>query len=243
MASTGAKPREGGKPPSWSTAQPERGKNYLAWVAGPAMCVHAHIKNPTRCCLKKYIPGVVDCPGCRGTSRVDVVYYLPLYRETNGERIVVLFQRRWGEIIEPLRTHEQVRIGKGSRDNDGVWIAPAKGGEMYNPPSRDREEDADISDWLPRLWGYSDSINAFMVRSGGIQTVEVAAPVAAPVLAAEVETPRILESEEATKLATEIIGEVFGQVPEGTAKENQKQRNEEQARRWKREHAAKNGKH
>lgn len=243
MASTGAKPREGGKPPSWSTAQPEKAKNFLAWIAGPAVCVHAHIKNPTRCCLKKYIPGVVDCPGCRGISRVDVVYYLPLYRETNDERIVVLFQRRWGEIIEPFRTHEQVRIGKGAKDNDGAWIVKAKGGDMYPVPSRDREEDADISDWLPRLWGYSDSINGHMLRAGGLAPLPGITQAEPTAPAVEKEEPRILDPDEARELSKDILAETFGQMPQGTAKERQQQRNDEYARQVKRESAKQNGKH
>lgn len=243
MASTGAKPREGGKPPSWSTAQPEKGKSFLAWVAGPALCVQAHIKNPTRCCLRRYIPGTVDCPGCRGMSRVDVVYYLPLYRESNDERIVVLFQRRWGEIIDPLRLHQQVRVGKGGRDNDGAWVVLAKGGEMYRPPSRDREEDADISEWLPRLWGYSDSINGFMLRSGGLVAPEIVATPAPLVDVPEHTRPRVLEPSEEIKLATDILAETFGQAPEGSAKEQQRQRNDEWARKQKRDGATRNGKH
>ena len=227
MATIGGKPPEGKHSAHWHTGNPAEGKHYLAWVAGPAVLVRVHNSKRTRACLKAYRGESSVCEGCVHTLKLDWVYYLPLYREIDNARVVTIHRKGCSDVLEGLRLHQQVRIGRGTRKEDGTWVAPITGGVSYASGAADRQLDADICDWLPVLWKLTKELSGETIRRG--------------CLAAAGGTVDDLQKE--LELSVPIIKRNLGLMPDGSKESDLKKRNDAWAAEMKRIKPRTNGQH
>lgn len=207
-------------------------------MAGPAQRVRAHIGPKTRCCLNEYYPTAVHCPGCINKLRVDDVYYLPLYRQSDDFAVAVLFQSRWFELLDSLYTRQCVKIGRGKGKTDGAYLLLQPSSALYVPTRSDREVDADLSDWLPALWGYRGSISGDVLRRGPWAEYRLTAEAASEPHASSQPLPPAEE----LQTMVDVISDSLGMTPPGTARVKSDERKKGLAHRFK-ESANGNGVH
>lgn len=221
MATRGGRPYEGRKRAFWKTVQPEPKQQFLAHVAGDAIRVRGHVGAKTKCCLSEYYPRYPLCPGCVNKWRVDDFFYLPCYRKHDDFAIITVFTSRWFEVIDSLKTHQCVKIGKGSGKNEGAYLLLQPDEPLYVPTRSDREAAADISDVLPVLWNYRGAITGDVLLRGPLQqpTPEV------QTAEGEGEKQPALAPKEELRLSVDLISDSLGMTPPGSAREKRDARN------------------
>jgi len=238
MAVIGGKPQEREKPNHWTTGNPDPGKWFIGHIAGPAVCVRVHCSKRSRACVKLYKGQLAQCEGCKNTLRLEWVWYLPLYRETDNARVVTLHHRECQETLESIRLHQQVRIGRGPKDTDATWCAPIPNGPRYSGAMSDRQVDADICDWLCVLWKMRDVLKGDEIRRGILP--DVSEPQSPAVQLPPLVT---LENVEERTAMLPLIKERLGLMPSGEKPNSLEERNDA----WAREHAnrkpTRNGQH
>lgn len=227
MATVGGKPPEGKQAAHWHTGNPAEGKHFLAWVAGPAVLARVHNSKRTKACVRAYRGDGAACEGCVHTLKLDWVYYLPLYREIDDARVVTIHRRGCGEVLEGLRLHQQVRIGRGVRKEDGTWVAPIAGGKSYASGSADRQRDQDICDWLPVLWKLGKELSGETIRRGCMMASSPGEVAVADELA----------------MSIPLIKRNLGLMPDGSKENDLNKRNEAWSAEVKRSSPRTNGEH
>lgn len=208
MAVSGKKNPGGGGKRTWHHVSCKGGQNFEGWVAGDAVCVDSHHVGATRPCLKRYFGEEHPCAGCDEPSRVIEQYYLPLYRRLDGRPVVVILQSDQLDMLQALKCHQHVKVGRTEEHRIGMYVSPMLSPSKWTTTLDERKVKADISDWLPILWGMVGVITGDIIRRGPIGN-EV-----------EIEPPPIpdkrgkkLSAEETRKRSAEVVGMNFKVKP------------------------------
>lgn len=129
------------------------GKNWHAWIAGPCHWFHCHSKGKTKPCLYEMTGGEMGCDRCDAAQPCEVVGYQPLYRELDSKPVMVIVHEYTREVLDGLRLHARVTVGRGDSASDGVYVVPAlKAEPRFQTTLQHRMVPADLTETLLRVW-------------------------------------------------------------------------------------------
>lgn len=154
-------PGHGGKRPRthFSYASPHNGKNFSAWMAGPCHWYACHTKGKSQPCLHEMTDGELTCERCEQGHGVEVIGYVPLWRELDGKPVMVIVHDYTREAVDCLRLHQRVLIGRGEDGSDGVYVIPAiKPEPRFQTTIADKMKPADLTETLLRVWRLPDLV-------------------------------------------------------------------------------------
>jgi hypothetical protein len=168
MRGIGEAPPEKGEVGNWSLIKLSGGQSLEAWLAGPWVGVWCHMSKKMKPCLHRYGLMKRDCPGCVGKVRIDWRAYQPVYATEMQIPTVAAFSRDAIAAVDRLELHAQVRIGRGPRDTDALYVAPVLKPRKFDTTLKARQVEQDICDWLPVMWRLSGVITGDIVRRGPV---------------------------------------------------------------------------
>lgn len=130
------------------------GTNWHAWLAGPAHWFSCHTKGKTKPCLNEMTGGELTCERCALAHAVEVVGYVPLWRETDSKPVMVIVHEYTREVVDALKVHQRVTIGRGDEKSDGVYVVPAlKPEPRFHTTLPEKMRPADLTETLLKVWG------------------------------------------------------------------------------------------
>jgi hypothetical protein len=132
-------------------------KNNQTWhahVAGPCHWYECHTKGRTKPCLHWLTQGQIVCERCASTAPPEDIGYQPLYRELDGRPCFVVVHDYARDLIDALKLHQRVVVGRGAEQSDGVWITAALNPRpLYETRRAEFLRPADLTETLLRVWG------------------------------------------------------------------------------------------
>lgn len=130
------------------------GAQWHAYTAGSPSWFDCHTKGRTKPCLHVMTAGELPCERCAESKPIEVIGYLPLYREIDARPVMVILHEEQRERADVLRLHSRVLVGREIDKADGVWVAPAlKPTPAFHSTLQERNRPADLTETLLRLWG------------------------------------------------------------------------------------------
>lgn len=165
-------PGGGGRPARthWHYVTTKPSQQWGAWIAGPCHWFTCHTNGRSVPCLHEMTGGELTCERCSAGQGTDVIGYQPIYRELDGRPCMVIVHEYSREVIDKLRLHQRVIVGRGPKTSDGVYIAPAMQAQpRYHSTLADRMRAADLTETLLRLWRLPD-LEAWYRQTHGAPT-------------------------------------------------------------------------
>jgi hypothetical protein len=166
MRGLGSRPPEKGCVASWSLVKLAGGKSLDAWLAGPYVGVYVHCQRYPKPCLKMYCGPNTACVGCEEKLRIEWRAYLPFYATDACIPTVAALSRDAVAALDKAKLHDQVKIGRGPRDKDALWVAPILAPRRFDTTLKERQVGQDICDWLPVMFKMRDVITGDNIRHG-----------------------------------------------------------------------------
>lgn len=152
--------------------------NWNAWIAGPCHWFDCHTRGRTKPCVHAMTKGEVACR-CAGTGEgCEEIGYQPLYREVDAKPVMVIVHDYTREIVDALKLHQRVLVGRGSEQSDGVYLTAALRAEpRYQSTLASRLQPADLTGTLLKLWRIPELVVWYNQTHGaGDDPIEHAAP-------------------------------------------------------------------
>jgi hypothetical protein len=185
---------------SWTHVRVKGGDRFEAWIAGDPVCIDSHHISSTKPCLKSYLGSSVDCPGCSHPSRIEEQIAVPLYRCSDGRPVFVWCHDDMFDTLTLCKLHEQVVIGRTEERRSGIFVQRKLSQVTYQTTLDERKVTADITPYLPVVFGLVGIITPEMLRRGPLTP----APAPAPAPALPARGKRMTEDEERAELAKRV---------------------------------------
>lgn len=202
MATRGAKPPEENRGTNWLHTDCEPGKSWTGWIAGDAVGVDTHYCFRTIPCLKRYYGKHAPCEGCTANKPVDFSYYQPLYRHFDSRPVVVILHKDQQDILNRVKFHELVTIGRTSEDFTGLYMARLMKPEPFETTLTWKKVPQDIAAYLPTLWRLRGVIDGETLLRGPL--------VPEPLTLLGDEMPRKpLSSDDTVKVSAAVVSQNF----------------------------------
>lgn len=155
MARRGRTPERGGELHSWTFDHCRDGKPKTGYVAGPLHWLLLHDAKPSKPCLVPlYGPGT-RCPYCQAKHELYEGGYQPL-RDMRGRAWVVLIRETHERVVSRLTPGQGCRWGRAEGKAQGCYVEPWPVTPEWDYWYPDMRPAADLSRWLPVLWGLRD---------------------------------------------------------------------------------------
>lgn len=131
----------------------KKGGSWRAWIAGPCHWYSCHTSTRTKPCLHDMTGGYLLCPKCTALDIPQVIGYQPLYREVDGRPVHVIVYELQREVVDKLKFHQNVSVGRGVEATDTVYLTPLlTGGTRYVSALPERNRPVCLDATLLRMW-------------------------------------------------------------------------------------------
>lgn len=188
MEPKGKRPSGKGCGRAWLHVKVLPGHKWDGWIAGPPVGIESHHIHNTKPCLKSYFGPQADCPGCNHPSRVEDQWLVPLYRCSDGRPVCVWFHEDMADALFLTKLHEHVVVGKTHEPKTGAYLQrQLSSTNRYQTTLPERRVTADISEYMPVLFGMVGIITPQQLRDGPIVLEDTPACAGSP----ETKTSRI----------------------------------------------------
>lgn len=140
---------------------------FAAYLAGePYWCDEAHeyhkAMGPTQPCQHWITSGELDCPRCRKQPAVKKIAWVPLWREQDGQPILVIVHDSAADLLAGLRYPDCVLVGRVS-GTSSVFVRKSDNGLSFKTENEARKRPVQIASQLVRLWRMPD-LEAWLKR-------------------------------------------------------------------------------
>jgi len=143
-------PRKENRQVNWDSDKVTKGTWWNGWIAGEMVGVICHWLYRSVPCYFELTDGQLDCPHCRQKPVTHWNGYLPLYKDTHRPTVVVIREVS-KEMVERIKIHEPVRVGRAAKDGSAITVVKSKWSAGFIPP-KDYAGHPDIRRWLLKLW-------------------------------------------------------------------------------------------
>jgi hypothetical protein len=121
--------------------------------------------------------GELLCERCNDLSPPIDIGYLPLYREQDGRPCFVVLHDYTRDVVDGLKLHQRVIVGREGEQADGVWVSVAPNPRpLYQSTRAEFNRAADLTQSLLRVWGIPELVewyNRTQARESEIVPVPV----------------------------------------------------------------------
>lgn len=146
---------------------------WFAHLAGPAHWYTVHPKGKTKPCLHVMTGGELACERCEQGYDSEVCAYVPLWRESDGRPVMVIVHEYTREVVDQLRVHARVLIGRNEEKSDGVYIIHAPNPlPVFHTTLQEKMRPADLTETLLRVWGVADLVTWYRRTHGAVKAPE-----------------------------------------------------------------------
>lgn len=171
MALPQVSPGAGGKRPRvhFAYVTTTAGKPWRAWVAGACHWFTVHPKGKTKPCLHEMTKGELTCERCDAGHGWEIAGYMPLYRESDARPVMVIVHEYTRELVDQLKLHSRVLVGRGEDKTDGVYVIPNPDQRPpYTSTLPERMRPADLTETLLRVWRLPDLVTWYEQTHGAL---------------------------------------------------------------------------
>lgn len=142
-------------------------KKWHAWCAGPCMWFLCHPSKRSKPCVRLMTNGKVECSRCATDVLPQVLGYLPLYREVDARPVMIVLHEYTREVVDKLRLHQRVIVGREDSQSDGVYVAPAlTQNPVFQSTLKERQRPADLTETLLRIWNLPELTKWYRATTG-----------------------------------------------------------------------------
>lgn len=183
----------------------------MGWIAGDIHAFPAHLGKPSHVCEKTLGVRDAECPKCKKGAPVNLVGYLPVYRDDNKPCVLVLHEHTFDQ-IGTLPHLCPVQWGRRKAEqNEPVWVRRMMKGPTYKTSLPERLRPQDLVFPMVRYWRRRDLFVHLARWMGVASAVKAAMVVEEPVAVSEVSEARPFERPKTT--ARQAIKAVTGEDP------------------------------
>ena len=135
------------------------GDRWNAYLAGPAWWGWCHKSTRTKPCLDFLTGGALECPRCLAGKEPLMTGYVPVYRQADGAPRSVIVADVSREVIDPMKTHTRVLIGREMDATAAVWMVKAPDPRpLFQTMMKAKQNPADITSSLLTMWAIPELV-------------------------------------------------------------------------------------
>jgi len=171
MGVKGGRPSDEGRVRTWTHVSVAKGKTFEGWIAGDAICVFAHCgDDPSTPCLRHYLGKRAQCKRCTDRHRTEWLYYVPLWREWDGGKpVLVIVHEEMRDVLERIKVGAYVTVGREDGKKTAVYIRPMLNGRRFETAFEWKKRGQCIADALVTLFRMRGTLSGELLLAGGIE--------------------------------------------------------------------------
>jgi hypothetical protein len=154
----------------------EYGGEWFGYLAGPPWWVKAHTKGKSKCCVKWLTDGRVACSRCSQPKKPDTIAYVPIYREQDGNPILVIVWERSADALAGISHLTRVKVMRESLRGDTVCVMRALKQIDYRTTLKYRHVEVDVQPSVVKLWGQPEVFDWYRTFHGEVNDNAVSQP-------------------------------------------------------------------